>query len=229
MVCGAAAGVAAIFKAPATGMVFALEVPYRQDLARRMLLPAMFSAAVELRGVRRHQRHLVRLFPIGGAPPFDFRDLAGAALLGLLCGGAARLFARGRSYAAKAAVGRYNPMFACSSPRCARCGLRRLSWAHGTIARDRLRVQRPSPGRSSPATPSAAIVGRLRRPMALATTTAARRWRRRQACSSPSSSRARLLGQRDRHRCSASRIRRCFPCSGSPRSSAPATGCRWQR
>ena len=42
MVCGAAAGVAAIFKAPATGVVFALEVPYRQDLARHMLLPAMF-------------------------------------------------------------------------------------------------------------------------------------------------------------------------------------------
>ncbi len=45
LVCGAAAGVAAIFKAPATGVVFALEVPYRQDLARRMLLPAMFAAA----------------------------------------------------------------------------------------------------------------------------------------------------------------------------------------
>ena len=33
LVAGAAAGVAAIFKAPATGVVFALEVPYRDDLA----------------------------------------------------------------------------------------------------------------------------------------------------------------------------------------------------
>ena len=45
LVAGAAAGVAAIFKAPATGAVFALEVPYQDDLARNMLLPAMVSSA----------------------------------------------------------------------------------------------------------------------------------------------------------------------------------------
>ena len=39
LVAGAAAGVAAIFKAPATGAVFALEVPYQDDLARNMLPP----------------------------------------------------------------------------------------------------------------------------------------------------------------------------------------------
>jgi len=93
MVCGAAAGVAAIFKAPATGMVFALEVPYRQDLARRMLLPAMFAAAssyvvfVSLNGT-------APLFPVGGVPPFDLRDLGGAAVLGLLAGLGARFVAR---------------------------------------------------------------------------------------------------------------------------------------
>ena len=93
MVCGAAAGVAAIFKAPATGMVFALEVPYRQDLARRMLLPAMFAAAssyvvfVSVNGTS-------PLFPVGGVPPFDLRDLGGAAVLGLLAGLGARFVAR---------------------------------------------------------------------------------------------------------------------------------------
>jgi CIC family chloride channel protein len=93
MVCGAAAGVAAIFKAPATGMVFALEVPYRQDLARRMLLPAMFAAAssyvvfVSVNGT-------APLFPVGGVPPFDLRDLGGAAVLGLLAGLGARFVAR---------------------------------------------------------------------------------------------------------------------------------------
>jgi CIC family chloride channel protein len=56
MVCGAAAGVAAIFKAPATGMVFALEVPYRQDLARRMLLPAI-SAVRRCSGCSRGSAH----------------------------------------------------------------------------------------------------------------------------------------------------------------------------
>ena len=103
LVCGAAAGVAAIFKAPATGVVFALEVPYRQDLARRMLLPAMFAAAASyvvfaaINGTN-------PLFPISGAPPFDLRDLGGAALLGLACGGCARLFAIGLRSAKHVAV-----------------------------------------------------------------------------------------------------------------------------
>src|SRR5581483_8341545 len=92
MVCGAAAGVAAIFKAPATGMVFALEVPYRQDLARRMLLPAMFSAAASY-VVFASVNGTTPLFPIAGAPPFALRDLLGAAALGLACGAGARLFA----------------------------------------------------------------------------------------------------------------------------------------
>lgn len=105
VVCGAAAGVAAIFKAPATGMVFALEVPYRQDLARHMLLPAMFSAASSY-VVFAAINGTTPLFPISGAPPFNLRDLGGAALLGLLSGGMARLFARGLN-AAKRAVVRY--------------------------------------------------------------------------------------------------------------------------
>ena len=45
MVAGAAAGVAAIFKAPATGAVFAIEVPYREDVAQRTILPALVASA----------------------------------------------------------------------------------------------------------------------------------------------------------------------------------------
>ncbi len=48
-VASAAAGVAAIFKAPATGAVFSIEVPYQDDLARRMLLPAMVASAMSSR------------------------------------------------------------------------------------------------------------------------------------------------------------------------------------
>ncbi len=92
MVAGAAAGVAAIFKAPATGAVFALEVPFRDDTARRALLPALVGAAsgyltyVAILGT-------APLFRIDGAPPFDLRELGGAILLGLLCGVGARGFA----------------------------------------------------------------------------------------------------------------------------------------
>jgi chloride channel protein, CIC family len=91
MVAGAAAGVAAIFKAPATGTVFALEVPYQDDTARRMLLPALVASAsgylvyVTINGTE-------PLFAVGGSPPFALRELGGALLLGVLCGGLARLF-----------------------------------------------------------------------------------------------------------------------------------------
>jgi CIC family chloride channel protein len=108
LVCGAAAGVAAIFKAPATGVVFALEVPYRQDLARRMLLPSMFSAAASY-VVFAAINSTTPLFPIAGVPPFDLRDLGGAALLGLTCGLGARLFTTGL-LAAKRAAARYAPI-----------------------------------------------------------------------------------------------------------------------
>jgi CIC family chloride channel protein len=92
LVAGAAAGIAAIFKAPATGAIFAIEVPYQDDLARRMLLPALVGAAsgyVALVAVN----GTAPLFPISGSPPIGFADLAGAAALGLAAGCGARLFA----------------------------------------------------------------------------------------------------------------------------------------
>jgi CBS domain-containing protein len=73
--------------------VFALEVPYQEDFARRMLLPAGIASAVSyvtfvsIAGTD-------PLFSVAGTPPFDLRDLGGAALLGVLCGLGARLFVR---------------------------------------------------------------------------------------------------------------------------------------
>jgi CIC family chloride channel protein len=93
MVAGAAAGVAAIFKAPTTGAIFALEVPYRDDTARHMLLPALVGAAtgyltfVGFVGTS-------PLFEVAGSPPFALRELLGAVVLGLLCGAGARGYAR---------------------------------------------------------------------------------------------------------------------------------------
>lgn len=91
LVAGAAAGVAAIFKAPVTGLVFALEVPYQEDLARRMLLPAAISAAASyvtfaaLVGTE-------PILPVAGQPPFNLVDLGGAAVVGLTAGLLARVF-----------------------------------------------------------------------------------------------------------------------------------------
>jgi CIC family chloride channel protein len=40
LISGAAAGMAAVFRAPLTGLVFALELPYKDDLAHEALLPS---------------------------------------------------------------------------------------------------------------------------------------------------------------------------------------------
>jgi CIC family chloride channel protein len=93
LVAGAAAGVAAIFKAPATGAVFALEVPFQEDLARRMLGPALVASAsgylvfVAIHGTS-------PLLTVHGTPKFTFGDIAVALLLGVFAGIAARVFAR---------------------------------------------------------------------------------------------------------------------------------------
>jgi CIC family chloride channel protein len=92
MVAGAAAGVAAIFKAPATGAVFALEVPYQDDFARRMLLPALVAAATGyLTFVAWHGT--APLVPARGSPPLTAIDLGGGIVLGLAAGVVARGFA----------------------------------------------------------------------------------------------------------------------------------------
>ncbi|MCB0996632.1 MAG: chloride channel protein [Acidimicrobiales bacterium] len=91
---GAAAGVAAIFQAPATGVIFALESPYRDDLARRALLPSLFAAAssyltfVAILGTE-------PVFPRLGGTQFDLgiMDLLGGALVGIAAGLGGRLFA----------------------------------------------------------------------------------------------------------------------------------------
>jgi len=88
---GAAAGVAAIFKAPATGAVFSLEVPYQEDSASHAVAPAIVAAAAS------YLTFVVffglgRLFPIAGTPPLETKELLGALAMGLLAGVGARAF-----------------------------------------------------------------------------------------------------------------------------------------
>jgi chloride channel protein, CIC family len=85
LICGAAAGMSAVFRAPLTGIVFALEMPYKDDLAHEALLPSLIASVVS---------YMTLGAFLGSAPLFNFQssgtytmhDLLWCALLGLLIG-----------------------------------------------------------------------------------------------------------------------------------------------
>lgn len=93
LVAGAAAGVSAIFKAPATGAIFALEVPFRDQMARRMLVPALVaSASGYLVFAALSSTRPIFVFATDRRVSFDYRDLLGAVLIGIACAVGARGF-----------------------------------------------------------------------------------------------------------------------------------------
>ncbi len=97
LVAGAAAGVSAIFQAPATGVLFALEAPYKSDLGRRALLPALLSSASSYITYVLVTDFTTLPFDADTAAVsagFGRRELIGAAVVGALCGLGATLFSR---------------------------------------------------------------------------------------------------------------------------------------
>ncbi len=107
LISGAAAGMAAVFRAPLTGLVFALEMPYRDDLAHEALLPSLIGSVVAyatLISIVGSEP----LFGFVGSTSFSARDLLWSALLGVLCGLVAMVFAltfrRARSFAILAPI-----------------------------------------------------------------------------------------------------------------------------
>lgn len=94
---GAAAGVAAVFKAPATGVMFAMEAPYRDDVTPQALLPSLLAAAssyatfVALVGTE----PVIPLLEEDSASFLSVQavDLLGALLLGIGAGFGGRGFA----------------------------------------------------------------------------------------------------------------------------------------
>jgi CIC family chloride channel protein len=81
LISGAAAGMSAVFRAPLTGIVFALEMPYKDDLAHEALLPSLIASVVAyatLVSVVGAQP----LFGFAGSTSFRATDIWWSALLG---------------------------------------------------------------------------------------------------------------------------------------------------
>ncbi len=92
---GAAAGVSAVFQAPATGVLFALEAPYRDDLAHRALLPALVaSASAYLAFISMPLAHPPTLLGQVLARPLQPSDLVAALAIGVGAGLGGRLYAK---------------------------------------------------------------------------------------------------------------------------------------
>ena len=100
---GAAAGVAAVFKTPATGVLFAIEAPYHDDVTPHALLPSLIASA---------SSYATFVFLVGSTPVVPFLgeggvdasnaasvldvqlgDLLGALVLGIAAGLGGRGFA----------------------------------------------------------------------------------------------------------------------------------------
>ncbi len=82
LIAGAAAGMGAVFRAPLTGMMFSIEMPYKDDLAHEAVMPSLISSVVA---------YAVMVAFIGAQPLFNFvgstsfsaTDLLWSALLGV--------------------------------------------------------------------------------------------------------------------------------------------------
>ena len=89
---GAAAGLTAIFKAPLTGILFALEIPYKRDLEVQVLVPAITSSVVSyvtvvyLEGPARLFQHQTLTYQ------FSAETIPLSIMLGLMVGGVSLFF-----------------------------------------------------------------------------------------------------------------------------------------
>jgi chloride channel protein, CIC family len=85
LISGAAAGMSAVFRAPLTGIAFALEMPYKDDLAHEALLPSLITSVFSFATMAAFTS-AGPLFTFPSSGFYTRRDLLWAALLGAICG-----------------------------------------------------------------------------------------------------------------------------------------------
>jgi chloride channel protein, CIC family len=103
LISGAAAGMSAVFRAPLTGIVFALEMPYKDDLAHEALLPSLIASVISYATMAAFLG-AEPLFNFASATQYTRRDLLWSAALGALCGLITMLFCKAFRWARQFAV-----------------------------------------------------------------------------------------------------------------------------
>lgn len=91
LITGAAAGIAAIFRAPLTGAIMGIESPYRRDLAHEALIHGLVASATSY-AVFVSLRPATPYFPITFAYQLNWADVLWCLPLGLAGGLLSRLF-----------------------------------------------------------------------------------------------------------------------------------------
>lgn len=93
LLAGAGAGLSAMFKAPLTGTIFILQVPYKSDLAPNALIPTLVASVssyivmITLKGTH-------PLFSMASKAQFHTKDLILVIVIGLVCGFLSKYFLR---------------------------------------------------------------------------------------------------------------------------------------
>lgn len=93
LLAGAGAGLSAMFKAPLTGTIFILQVPYKSDLAPNALIPTLVASVssyivmVTLKGTH-------PLFSMASKAQFHTKDFIMVIVIGLVCGFLSKYFLR---------------------------------------------------------------------------------------------------------------------------------------
>jgi CIC family chloride channel protein len=135
LISGAAAGMSAVFRAPLTGIVFALEMPYKDDLAHEALLPSLIASVISFATMAAFT---------GAGPIFSFpstsiytrKDLLWAVLLGAICGLIAMVFditfRRARRFSIEARIPHWAKM-AIGGLLTGACGLVFVTAFHGNL------------------------------------------------------------------------------------------------
>lgn len=135
LICGAAAGMSAVFRAPLTGIVFSLEMPYKDDLAHEALLPSLIASVVSFMTLSSFLGS-APLFGFASGATFTRRDLLWCALLGLIIGLVAMAFVvtfrRARAFCVDAPIPHWVKM-AVGGLLTGLCGLAFVHFYNGSL------------------------------------------------------------------------------------------------